>query len=96
VFYIKAGTSDSFPIATLVQLAEVFELSRVSWSKGVARTILEHKGALPELIVSPILNCLKKLKDDIAKVMPDDLSLISSGYRASSDELFTSSFKLSP
>ena len=69
VFYIKAGTCNCFPIPTLVQLAEIFELSQVELVKGhLQEKTVEHKGAIPDLIMSQLINCLKRLKEDIAEI----------------------------
>src|SRR5262249_33088411 len=68
VFHVKAGTCDCFPLPTLIQLAEIFELSQIELLKGhLEERTVAPKGPLPTLIVSQLINCLKKLKEDIAE-----------------------------
>lgn len=68
VFFLDCGAPDCFPIPTLIQLAEVFELQPGELVKGhlVEKTV-QHKGKLPDLTVSQIINCLRKLKEDISE-----------------------------
>ncbi len=68
VFYISQGTERTFPVDTLIQLVELYEFSR----KEVLEAHLQHKtitfrNDLTATTVSQLINCIRKLKDDISE-----------------------------
>jgi len=66
VFYVPKGNEIPFPLDTLVQLDELYEFSSAELMKSSLQDkILEHKGELSALTMSQLVNCLKKLKNDI-------------------------------
>jgi len=66
VFYVPSGNEMPFPLDTLVQLGELYEFSTADLMRASLQDkILEHKGELSALTMSQLVNCLKKLKNDI-------------------------------
>lgn len=68
VFYISQGTEKTFLIDTLIQLVELYEFSQ----KEVLEAHLKHKTItfrddLTVTTVSQLINCIRKLKDDISE-----------------------------
>jgi hypothetical protein len=68
-FYIPGKNANVFPIDTLIQLHEIFEFSIEEFLKGslTDRTI-EYKDTLQNITNSQLINCIKKLKEDISEV----------------------------
>lgn len=67
-FYIPQGTCPSFPIDTIIQLEEIFEMSVIEFLKGaIEEDIINHKGCLKEITFRQLINCIKKLRDDISE-----------------------------
>ncbi len=67
-FYVPQNNVDVFPVSTLLQLQEIFEISAMEFLEGcLTSKEIEHKGKLPDLMVSQLINCIKKLKEDISE-----------------------------
>jgi len=68
VFYIPQKNTNVFPVDTLIQLEEIFEFSKVEFLKGaLSEHTIEHKDIIDKLLFSQLINCLKKLKEDISE-----------------------------
>lgn len=67
VFYIPPGTGASFPLDTLIQLTDIYEFSRDEFVKGIMDKVISHKDQLQGLTISQIINCIKKLREDIGE-----------------------------
>jgi hypothetical protein len=66
VFYLPAKTENSFELATLIQFAEIFPFSKADFLKGhLEEQVITPHGNLTSLTIAQILNCLKKIKEDI-------------------------------
>lgn len=68
VFYISQGTEKTFPVNTLIRLIELYEFSQ----KEVLEAHLKHEtirflNDLTATTVSQLINCIRKLKDDISE-----------------------------
>jgi hypothetical protein len=51
---------------TLVQLTDIYEFDAGALIRDGINRFLFHKGTLSQLTVTQIINCLKKLKEDIS------------------------------
>ncbi|RPI14409.1 MAG: hypothetical protein EHM58_16500 [Ignavibacteriae bacterium] len=67
-FYIPHGNSSVFPINTIIQIQEIFELDLSDFLKGAnQRGDISYIGCLEKLLLSQLINCIKRLKDDISE-----------------------------
>ncbi len=67
VFFIPARNTKIFPIDTLIQLNEIYEFSKEEFLKGsLTDKTIEFKDTLQEITNSQLMNCIKKMKDDIS------------------------------
>jgi hypothetical protein len=72
IFYIPSRNTKIFPIDTLIQLDEIFAFSKEEFLKGsLQERIIEYKDKLDTLILSQLINCIKKLKEDISDLYFD-------------------------
>ena len=68
VFYVPKDNNSPFHLPTVLQLIEVYEFSPEEFLKGsLQEKTIVHKCTLPSLIMNQIVNCFKKLKDDISE-----------------------------
>jgi hypothetical protein len=66
VFYVSAGTESTFPRDTLIQLFDIYEFSSSEFLSGhLTEKVISYLGDLSPLTVSQLVNCIRKLKDDI-------------------------------
>lgn len=65
-FLTKAYYQDSFPLDTYIQMDEIFEYTSLQFIKGGFNKVLEKKHTLKEQTFRELINCLKRLKDDIS------------------------------
>ncbi|MBI4547823.1 MAG: hypothetical protein HY707_07580 [Ignavibacteriae bacterium] len=66
VFFLPAGAETTFPKDTLIQLPEIYEFSSSEFLKGhLTEKVISYIGDLSSLTASQIVNCIRKLKDDI-------------------------------
>ena len=66
VFFVPKGSEVALPLDTLIQLSELYEFSKSELLVANLRDkILEDKGSLTPLAIARLLNCIKKLKQDI-------------------------------
>ena len=67
MFFFPSKNTKIFPIDTLIQLGEIYEFSMEEFLKGtLTDKTIEFKDTLQEITNSQLLNCLKKLKEDIS------------------------------
>jgi len=67
VFFIQGKAGSVFPIDTLLQLSDIYEFSGTEFLKGhMVEKVIEHKTTLHHETVAQIINCVKKLKEDIS------------------------------
>jgi NADP-dependent 3-hydroxy acid dehydrogenase YdfG len=67
VFFIQGKAGSAFPIDTLLQLSDIYEFSGSEFLKGhMFEKVIEHKTTLQNETVAQIINCVKKLKEDIS------------------------------
>jgi len=67
-FFIPSKNVKIFPVDTLIQLHEIFEFSIVEFLKGsLTDKTIEYKDTLTEITNSQLINCIKKLKEDISQ-----------------------------
>ena len=66
VFFVPGQSEPALPLNTLIQLFEFFEFTKTDLLEaGLKDRILEYKGDLSALRFSQLVNCIKKLKNDI-------------------------------
>jgi hypothetical protein len=66
VFFVPKGSEVALPLNTLIQLSELYEFSKAELLEANLRDkILEDKGTLQALTFAQLVNCIKKLKQDI-------------------------------
>lgn len=66
VFFVPKGSEIALPLNTLIQLFEFYEFSKAELLEANLRDkILEDKGTLTTLTFAQLVNCIKKLKQDI-------------------------------
>lgn len=66
VFFVPEQSEAALPLNTLIQLFEFFEFTNADLLEAsLKERILEHKGDLSSLRFSQLVNCIKKLKNDI-------------------------------
>lgn len=66
VFFLPAGVETTLPRDTLIQLLDIFEFSSSEFLAGhLKEKVISYLGDLSQLTVSQIVNCIRKLKDDI-------------------------------
>ncbi len=67
-FFIPAGTEKLFAISTLLQLIEIYEFSAEEFLKGsMQEKVITSIGNLDSMLIAQIVNCIRKLKDDISE-----------------------------
>lgn len=66
LFYIKAGC-ESFPEDTFIQFHELYPFTNYDFVKGHFKATISKKGELSDLCIRQILNCLRKIKEDISQ-----------------------------
>lgn len=67
-FFIPKNNNPVFPADTLLQLHEIFEISTAEFLKGcITEQVIDHKGVLANVTISELINCIKKLKEDISE-----------------------------
>ena len=68
VFFIPAKNEKSFPVDTLIQLSDLYEFSKAEFLKGsLTDREIEYQSDLANITVSQLINCIRKLKDDISE-----------------------------
>lgn len=67
-FFIPSGTGALFEKQTIIQLLEIFEFSAQEFLKGsLQEKVISLKGKLNTRTVAELINCVRKLKDDISE-----------------------------
>ena len=64
-FFVQSK-KDVFDLDTLIQLTDIYEFDAGALIRDGINRFLFHKGTLSKLTVTQIINCLKKLKEDIS------------------------------
>jgi hypothetical protein len=64
-FFVQSK-KDVFDLDTLIQLTDIYEFDAGALIRDGINRFLFHKGTLSQLTVTQIINCLKKLKEDIS------------------------------
>lgn len=68
VFYIPVSSGSWFEEDTLIQLLEIHEFSQEEFLKGtLSDKVIVFKETLPSQIVAQIINCVRKLKQDVSE-----------------------------
>lgn len=66
IFFVPGQSEAALPLNTLIQLFEFFEFTKTDLLEASLKDrILEYKGDLSALRFSQLVNCIKKLKNDI-------------------------------
>jgi hypothetical protein len=66
VFFLAANLESMFELDTLVQLREIFPFTQQEiLTASLKDKTLNHLGDLSDICVRQIINCIRKLKDDI-------------------------------
>lgn len=67
-FFVPVSSGSLFERATVIQLIEIFEFSKEEFLKGtMTEKIISFKGDIDGLLFAQIVNCIRKLKDDISE-----------------------------
>ena len=67
VFFIPSKNAKVFPKNTLIQLHEIYEFTSDEFANGVhVERIISFKESLNALLISQLINCIKRFKDDIS------------------------------
>jgi hypothetical protein len=64
-FFLRSER-DIFDLDTLIQLTDIYEFDPGALIRDGIDKFLFHKGTLTALTITQIINCFKKLKDDIS------------------------------
>lgn len=68
VFYIPAKNNAVFPVDTLLQIDEIYEITTIEFLRGcITEQVIDHKGVLAPVTIAELINCIKKIKDDISE-----------------------------
>lgn len=66
-FFIPSNNSPVFPKDTLVQIQEIYEFSSDEFYTGTKiEKSIDFKEKLHDLLISQLINCVKKFRDDIS------------------------------
>jgi len=66
--FIPAKSGSLFEKDTVIQLIEIFEFSTEEFLKGTMKEkVISFKGDIDSLLFAQIVNCIRKLKDDISE-----------------------------
>lgn len=66
VFFIPQKNNAAFPVDTLLQLHEIYEITTIEFLQGcITEQVIEHKGVLAAVTIAELINCIKKIKEDI-------------------------------
>src|SRR5262245_8141659 len=64
-FMIAAGSCKAFPVDTLVQITDIYEWDLAAFMADIKTKKAESRGALPEKMISDLMQCLNGLQDDV-------------------------------
>ncbi len=68
VFFIPQKNNPVFPVDTLLQIDEIYEITTIEFLQGcITEQIIEHKGKLAPVTIAELINCIKKIKVDISE-----------------------------
>lgn len=66
VFFVPQKNIPIFSADTLLQLQEIFEFTAIEFLKGsLEEKVVHHKGEIPDITLRELINCIRKLKEDI-------------------------------
>ena len=67
-FFVPVSSGWLFEKDTVIQLIEIFEFSKEEFLKGtMTEKIISFKGDIDSLVFAQIVNCIRKLKEDISE-----------------------------
>ena len=67
-FFVPSGTEKLFPKDTVVQLVETYEFSTAEFLNGCLNDkIISNIGSLSSITLAQLINCVRKLKNDISE-----------------------------
>ncbi len=69
VFFVRHGSGSSFDKDTYIQFQEFYEISVNEFAQDrLTNKTIKYLADLPPLLFAQILNCLKRIKEDISEV----------------------------